>query len=125
MTHSRPNNNPNSPLPVNSELEANQSHQTFPEFTGRGVGGEGPTVHRSTCELNGASHRQQLPTLSIRNRRPSPHRSQSGFPTPLTPSPSPRKFGKSLIKWRSTNLRIFGERGALAFGFLLRWRTTQ
>ena len=34
-----------------------------------------------------------------------------GFP--LTPNPSPQKFGVSLIRLDSGNVRIYGERGAI------------
>ena len=41
---------------------------------------------------------------------PSLSRELNGFP--LTPSLSPRKFGLSLIPFKSPFVRIFGERGA-------------
>ena len=39
---------------------------------------------------------------------------------PLTPSPSPQKFGVRLIKWQIVLVRICGEKGAV---FLLTYFT--
>lgn len=110
ISHLQPNSlrKPNSqhkldsPLPVNSELNPFHPHQALPEFTGRGVGGEGPADASS------------MPTSYFKLRA-----STSGLnatPFPLTPSPSPRKFGERLIKWQSGKLRIFGERGVIFCG---------
>jgi len=93
-----------SPLPVNSDLNTFHAHQTLSEFMGRGVGGEGPTA---SSLILGSSLTLCAPSDRSTN--------QTRKSNPLTPSPSPRKFGESLVKWRSGKLRIFGERGAIEY----------
>ena len=111
---------PSSPLPENSELNANQPHQTFSEFTGRG--GEGPK--HSSANVSGKALAAGICITTNQNAKPSQSET-SASASPKTKSipltPSPQKFGVSLIKWQMGMLRIFGERGAIdarAVGFL-------